>query len=136
MEVKVLGTGCANCRSTIAIIEVVAKSKGVSVALQKIQELREIMSYGVMATPGVVIDGKVVHERRSAACAERHAGQVPVLRQVAADEIFFLPVGHRRVANGEPADLARSRNVTLEQHRRHTERARNVVEAEARIVRR
>ena len=61
MEVKVLGTGCANCRTTIALIDEVAKSKGVSVTVQKVQELRDIMSYGVMSTPGVVIDGKVVH---------------------------------------------------------------------------
>jgi small redox-active disulfide protein 2 len=61
MEVKVLGTGCANCRRTIALIEEVAKSKGMSVTVQKVQELRDIMSYGVMSTPGVVIDGKVVH---------------------------------------------------------------------------
>jgi predicted thioredoxin/glutaredoxin len=36
-------------------------AKGVSVNLQKVEELREIMSYGVMSTPGVVIDGQVVH---------------------------------------------------------------------------
>lgn len=61
MDVKVLGTGCANCRNTIALIEQVAKDKGVAVTLDKVEELREIMSYGVMSTPGVVIDGKVVH---------------------------------------------------------------------------
>ncbi len=61
MDIKVLGTGCANCRSTIALIEQVAKAKGVSVTLSKVEELREIMGYGVMSTPGVVIDGKVVH---------------------------------------------------------------------------
>jgi len=61
MDIKVLGTGCANCRTTIALIEQVAKAKGVAVNLQKVEELRAIMSYGVMSTPGVVIDGKVVH---------------------------------------------------------------------------
>ena len=61
MDIKVLGTGCANCKNTIALIEQVAKAKGVSVTLQKVEELREIMGYGVMSTPGVVIDGKVVH---------------------------------------------------------------------------
>ena len=61
MEIKVLGTGCANCKSTIALIEQVATAKGVSVTLKKVEELRDIMSYGVMSTPGVVIDGKVVH---------------------------------------------------------------------------
>lgn len=61
MDVKVLGTGCANCKNTIALIEQVARDKGVPVSVSKVEELREIMSYGVMSTPGVVIDGKVVH---------------------------------------------------------------------------
>jgi len=61
MDIKVLGTGCANCRTTIALIEQVAKAKGVAVNLTKVEALRDIMSYGVMSTPGVVIDGKVVH---------------------------------------------------------------------------
>jgi small redox-active disulfide protein 2 len=60
-SIKVLGTGCANCRSTIALIEQVAKSKGIGVDIQKVDELRDIISYGVMSTPGVVIGGKVVH---------------------------------------------------------------------------
>jgi small redox-active disulfide protein 2 len=61
-EIKVLGTACCgNCSSTIALIEQVAQAKGVAVTLQKVEELRDIMSYGVMSTPGVVIDGKVVH---------------------------------------------------------------------------
>ena len=61
MDIKVLGTGCANCRTTIALIEQVAKSNGVPLDLTKVEALRDIMSYGVMSTPGVVIDGKVVH---------------------------------------------------------------------------
>ena len=61
MDIKVLGTGCANCRNTIALIEQVAGSLGVPVQVQKVEELRDIMGYGGMSTPGVVIDGKVVH---------------------------------------------------------------------------
>jgi len=61
MDIKVLGTGCANCKSTVALIEQVAKAKGVNVTLVKVEDLRAIMGYGVMSTPGVVIDGKVVH---------------------------------------------------------------------------
>jgi small redox-active disulfide protein 2 len=61
MDIKVLGTGCANCRTTVALIEQVAQAKGVAVNLEKVEELRAIMSHGVLATPGVVIDGKVVH---------------------------------------------------------------------------
>ncbi|MBS1197511.1 MAG: thiol-disulfide isomerase and thioredoxin family protein [Proteobacteria bacterium] len=60
-EVKVLGTGCANCRNTIVLIETIAREKGVEISLQKVDQLQDIMSYGVMSTPGVVIDGKVVH---------------------------------------------------------------------------
>jgi small redox-active disulfide protein 2 len=61
MDIKVLGTGCANCKNTIALIDQVAKAKGVAVNLSKIEELRDIMGYGVMSTPGVVINGRVVH---------------------------------------------------------------------------
>lgn len=60
-NVKVLGTGCANCRNTIKLIEEVAAEKGVAIELSKVEDLPEIMKYGVMSTPGVVVDGKVVH---------------------------------------------------------------------------
>ncbi len=60
-NIKVLGTGCANCKTTLKLIEEVAKAKGVEVELEKVETLPEIMSYGVMSTPGVVVDGKVVH---------------------------------------------------------------------------
>ena len=60
-NVKILGTGCANCKKTVALIDQVAKAKGVAITLSKVEELRDIMAYGVMSTPGVVIDGKVVH---------------------------------------------------------------------------
>ena len=60
-NVKVLGTGCANCRNTIRLIEEVAAEKGVTIELSKVEDLPEIIKYGVMSTPGVVVDGKVVH---------------------------------------------------------------------------
>ncbi len=61
MDIKVLGTGCANCKNTIALIDQVAQAKGVAVQLEKVEDIRAIMGYGVMSTPGVVINGKVVH---------------------------------------------------------------------------
>jgi len=60
-NVKVLGTGCANCRNTIALIEAVAREKGVEITLEKVEDMAAIIGYGVMSTPGVVIDGTVVH---------------------------------------------------------------------------
>lgn len=61
MIIKVLGTGCANCKSTMSLIEQVAKDLGVDVTLEKVEDLAQIMQYGVMTTPGVVIDETVVH---------------------------------------------------------------------------
>jgi small redox-active disulfide protein 2 len=61
MDIKVLGTGCANCKNTLALIEQVAKDKSAAITLSKVEDIKDIMGYGVMSTPGVVIDGKVVH---------------------------------------------------------------------------
>jgi len=60
-DIKVLGTGCAKCKSTVAIIEQVASAKGIPIKLEKIEDMQQIVSYGVMSTPSVVIDGKVGH---------------------------------------------------------------------------
>jgi small redox-active disulfide protein 2 len=60
-NIKVLGTGCANCKTTLKLIDEAAKAKGVEIQLEKIEDIQAIMSYGVMSTPGVVVDGKVVH---------------------------------------------------------------------------
>ena len=61
MNIQLLGTGCAKCKSTVALIEEVAKDNGIGIQLSKIEELRQIASFGVMSTPGVVIEGTVVH---------------------------------------------------------------------------
>jgi len=60
-NVKVLGSGCANCRNTAKLIEEVARAHGVDISLEKIEDMPTIMSYDLLATPGVVIDGTVVH---------------------------------------------------------------------------
>jgi len=60
-NIKVLGTGCANCKTTLKLIETAAKEKGVEIQLEKVEQIQDIMAYGVMSTPGVVVDGRVVH---------------------------------------------------------------------------
>ncbi len=60
-NIKVLGTGCANCKTTMKLIEDAAKEKGVELQLEKVDQIQDIMAYNVMSTPGVVVDGKVVH---------------------------------------------------------------------------
>jgi len=72
-NIKVLGTGCANCKTTLKLIEEVAKEMGVELQLEKVEDIQAIMGYGVMSTPGVVLDGKVVH-----------AGGVPSRDKIAA----------------------------------------------------
>jgi small redox-active disulfide protein 2 len=61
MDIKVLGTGCANCKTTLKLIEEALTEKGLAANLEKVEDIQAIMRYGVMSTPGVVIDGKVVH---------------------------------------------------------------------------
>ena len=60
-NVKVLGTGCRNCQVTYRLIEEVARAKGVAVELEKVEKIDEIMRLGVLLTPGVIVDGKIVH---------------------------------------------------------------------------
>ena len=60
-QIKVLGSGCANCETTAKLIEETAKASGVRVNLEKVTDMAAILGYGVMSTPGVVIDGKLVH---------------------------------------------------------------------------
>ena len=60
-NIKVLGPGCANCKTVAKLIAAVAEEKGIAIELEKVEEIREIMSFGILATPGVVVDGQVVH---------------------------------------------------------------------------
>jgi small redox-active disulfide protein 2 len=58
---KVLGGGCRNCEVTANVIAQAAKEAGVEIELEKVTDMAEVLGYGVMSTPGVVLDGKVVH---------------------------------------------------------------------------
>lgn len=59
MKVKVLGTGCPKCRKLYAEAEKAIASSGVKAELEKIEKIEEIIKYGVMATPGLVIENEV-----------------------------------------------------------------------------
>lgn len=61
MDIKVLGSGCTNCKNTVNLIEQVAQAQGVAISLEKVEDMRAIMAFGVMSTPAVVVNGKVVH---------------------------------------------------------------------------
>jgi len=70
---KVLGSGCRNCEITANVIAQAAKEAGVEIELEKVTDMARILGYGVMSTPGVVLDETVVH-----------AGSVPAPDQVRA----------------------------------------------------
>ena len=56
MEIKVLGPGCAKCKTTYNVIEKVIKENYLDVKLTKVDDIMEMMNYNIMTTPAVVID--------------------------------------------------------------------------------
>jgi len=59
MKIKVLGTGCPKCKKLYAEAEKAVATAGVPAELEKIEKIDEIMKYGVMMTPALVIDEEV-----------------------------------------------------------------------------
>lgn len=59
MKIEILGSGCSKCKKTKEVIEKVLKNEGVEAEVVKIEDVEKILNYGVMITPGVVIDGEV-----------------------------------------------------------------------------
>ena len=64
MEIKVLGTGCANCNALYATVEKVVNELGIQAEIIKEEDLMKIMEYNVMTLPALVINGKVVAKGR------------------------------------------------------------------------
>ena len=60
-QVKVLGTGCAKCKTLVEMVKQSAEQTGVVINLEKVEDMAKIVGYGVMSTPALVIDDKVVH---------------------------------------------------------------------------
>lgn len=60
MEIKVLGTGCAKCKSLEKVTRQAVEELNMNVTIEKVEDIQKIMAYGIMSTPGLVINGKVV----------------------------------------------------------------------------
>ena len=60
MEIKVLGTGCAKCKTLEKQTQIAVEELGLKADIIKIEDIVEIMNFGVMTTPALVVDGKVV----------------------------------------------------------------------------
>jgi small redox-active disulfide protein 2 len=59
MKVKILGTGCNKCKTLEAKVREVVQQNNIDAEVEKVTDLSAIMSYGIMMTPGLVIDEKV-----------------------------------------------------------------------------
>lgn len=64
MEIKILGTGCPKCKTLEKHTRETVEKKGIDATITKEEDIMKIMEYGVMHTPGLVIDGKVVFSGR------------------------------------------------------------------------
>ncbi|MBI5304742.1 MAG: TM0996/MTH895 family glutaredoxin-like protein [Chloroflexi bacterium] len=71
LSIKVLGSGCANCHKVEALAKQAVTQLGVQANIETVTDMQAIMSYGVMSTPGIVINDKVVS-----------TGRVPALSQI------------------------------------------------------
>ncbi|MGE5402907.1 MAG: thioredoxin family protein [Ignavibacteriales bacterium] len=60
MVVKILGTGCARCKNLETKVKEVASANNISAEFVKVTEIPEIMKYGILMTPGLVVNEKVV----------------------------------------------------------------------------
>jgi len=58
-KIQILGTGCAKCQKLAAVADAAAQALGVPYELQKVTDLKEIMSFKVLSTPALVVDGRV-----------------------------------------------------------------------------
>lgn len=59
MEIKILGTGCPKCKKLTEATELAAKELGIKINVEKVTELEQILTYSVMSTPALVVDGVV-----------------------------------------------------------------------------
>jgi small redox-active disulfide protein 2 len=59
VEIKILGTGCPKCKKLTEATEIAAKEMGLNYSLEKVTDLEKIMSFSVMSTPALVVDGVV-----------------------------------------------------------------------------
>ena len=70
MEIKVLGPGCANCKRLYQEAEKAVAQVGQPATITKVEAMEDIVAYGILRTPGLVIDGKVVASGRIPNAAE------------------------------------------------------------------
>ena len=71
MKLQILGTGCSRCKTLTARVEEVIATLGLQATIEKIESIEEIVKFGVMSTPALALDGKVLF-----------TGRVPTSREI------------------------------------------------------
>jgi small redox-active disulfide protein 2 len=64
MEIKVLGTGCPKCKTLEKLTREIVEQNGLDATVEKVEDIMAIMNYGVISTPALVVDGRVVVKGR------------------------------------------------------------------------
>jgi small redox-active disulfide protein 2 len=64
IDIKVLGSGCPNCKRLEAVTRKVVESMGVEAEIEKVTDVQEIMKWSILSTPGLVVNGKVMSTGR------------------------------------------------------------------------
>ena len=70
MKIEILGTGCAKCKTLYENTRAAVQEKGIEAYIIKIEDIQSIMKYGVMSTPALVVDGKVIFSGKTASVGE------------------------------------------------------------------
>jgi small redox-active disulfide protein 2 len=64
MDIKILGPGCSKCKTLDKLTREVVEKNGINATITKVEDIMEIMKYGVMSTPALVVDEKVILKGR------------------------------------------------------------------------
>ena len=59
IDIKILGTGCSKCNSLAKLTQKVVDDQGIDAKIEKVEDILEIMDYGIMKTPGLVVNGEI-----------------------------------------------------------------------------
>jgi small redox-active disulfide protein 2 len=71
MEIKILGTGCPKCKTLHKITQEVVEEEGIEARIEKVEDILEIVNFGIMRTPGLVVNGEL-----------KIAGRVPSKKEI------------------------------------------------------
>ena len=82
MEIKILGTGCAKCKTLEKVTKEVVEQNKLDATISKVEDIMEIMKFNVMTTPALVVDGKIVVKGRVPSNSE--------LKDILTNKVFTI----------------------------------------------